>query len=338
MVDNYKPNTGGGARAFVQIMHAVIEGGEKKRLNRNSELRDSADIYTLPIFTGEALPGVDAAALARLIPVEFPWAGGTINEKLAEAQLAAHHLPAVGRHWLEWLQTADLSKFDAHYEEERRLWADWLMTHQHEMQNKLRVASNIAITALTWRVLCDCPILADVTRRYSAKLRLGLVLSADMLNTSTDSALEASRFITGISQMVATGRAIVAQIDEEVTGMDRDRLIGWRDGDVTYLLPDLAVATYRRQMDDRLNEFDTNGIGTQMAALGHLAKVSRGRNKLLKRIGEARHWVWVVKSSLIWDEGDGHSEAGGAREPGLATGEAQGRLISGAGSDLPLNF
>jgi hypothetical protein len=321
MIDNYKPNTGGGARAFVQIMHGIIEGGEKKRLNRNSELRDSADIYTLPVFTGEALPGLDAAALARFVPVEFPWGGGAVNEQLAAAQLEAHHLPAVGRVWLQWLEQADLTQFLNHYEEERRVWADWLMEHQREMQNKLRVASNIAIIAVCWRVLCHAPDgLGELARRYTAKLRMGLVLSSEMLNTSTDNALEASRFISGISQMVATGRAIIADIDEEVTGTDKDRLIGWREGEVTYLLPDLAVATYRRQMDDRLNEFDTNGIGQQLAAMEHLLKVSKGRNKLLKRVRGARHWVWCVKSSLIWDES---VEAGdGVREPGAALGLA----------------
>ncbi len=306
LIDNYKPNTGGGSRAFVNLMHAIIEGGEKKRLNRNSELRDSADIYTLPIFTGEALPGIDAAALARLLPLEFPWAGGTINEPLHQAQLLAEHLPAVGLHWLMWLASTNLDKFKEDYEDGRRVWADWLMTHKKETQNKLRVASNLAINALCWRVLCEAPSgLGELAFKYTAKHRLGLAGSAEMLNTSTDSALEATRFLAGLSQLVATGRVLIADIgDKDVLSMDRDRLIGWRDGAVTYLLPDLAVSTYRRQLDDRLNEFDANSVGRQLAALGHLLKTNEGRNKLLKRVHGERHWVWHVRSSLIWDESE----------------------------------
>ncbi|MCA9979878.1 MAG: DUF927 domain-containing protein [Anaerolineales bacterium] len=307
LIDNYKPNTGGGGRAFVNLMHAIIEGGEKKRLNRNSDLRESADIYTLPIFTGEALPGLDAAALARLLPIEFPWAGGEINEPLNIAQVMADDLPAVGRRWIQYIMQSDFSEMAELYDDERRTWAKWLMTHHKEMQNKLRVASNMAINSLSWRILCDAPDgLGEVAGRYAAEHRLGLGLAAAMLTTSTDTALEATRFLSGLSQLVATGRVIIPDIadGDAVLSMDRDRLIGWRDGELCYLLPDLALGTYRRQLDDRLNEYDTNSIGRQLDALGHLARTSAGRNQYHKRIFNERHWVWCLHSNLLWAQDD----------------------------------
>ena len=36
LIDNYKPSTGGGAKAFVGLVHNIVEGGEKERMNRAS--------------------------------------------------------------------------------------------------------------------------------------------------------------------------------------------------------------------------------------------------------------------------------------------------------------
>lgn len=94
-VDNYKPNIGPGERKFVQIMHQVLEDGEKRRLNRTSNLKERQDIRAWPIFAGEDLPQSDAASLARLLGIEFLPAEG-MNEELLRVQRSVQAMSALG--------------------------------------------------------------------------------------------------------------------------------------------------------------------------------------------------------------------------------------------------
>jgi hypothetical protein len=74
LVDNFKPSTGDGARGFVSLLHNLLEGGDRERLTRTAELRESRPVHCWPIFTGEDVPDADTAALARLLilPLEPP--------------------------------------------------------------------------------------------------------------------------------------------------------------------------------------------------------------------------------------------------------------------------
>jgi DNA primase len=105
LIDNYKPSTGGGARDLINLLHNILEGGEKDRLNRAAELRETRPIFCWPIITGEDVPDTDAASLARILVVTFTWAPGTPNDELAQAQSQARHLYAVGATWLTWLES-----------------------------------------------------------------------------------------------------------------------------------------------------------------------------------------------------------------------------------------
>ena len=88
LIDNYKPNTGGGSRDFVNLIHNLIEGGEKERLTRTAELRDNKPIYCWPIVTGEDVPGDDPASLARVLVVPFEWERGKPNDQLSQGTTA----------------------------------------------------------------------------------------------------------------------------------------------------------------------------------------------------------------------------------------------------------
>jgi Domain of unknown function (DUF927) len=105
LIDNFKLNTGEGARGFVNLVHAILKGGEKERLTRASELRAPKPIYAWPFLTGEATPNDDPASLARLLVVTTTWPQGEPNKPLAAAQRWAPHLSAVGGSWVAWLES-----------------------------------------------------------------------------------------------------------------------------------------------------------------------------------------------------------------------------------------
>ena len=146
LVDNYKPTTGGGGRDFINLIQNILEGGEKERLNRASELRDTKPIFTFPIFTGEDVPADDSASLARVLVVPFDWQHGQDNPVLAQAQAHRQHLAAVGRSWISWLESTASAPIIAQaaglFEKTRAEWAAKLREVRPDAANPLRVASN----------------------------------------------------------------------------------------------------------------------------------------------------------------------------------------------------
>jgi hypothetical protein len=324
LVDNFKSNTGGGSSALVNLIHTIIEGGEKKRLDRNSNLRDTAAIYALPVFTGESLPALDAAALARLLPIQLPWNKGETNGALRLAQESAADLPAIGRAWLEWLMATDMDQWSDGFEDERRDWADWLIRTQPTMQNKLRVAQNLAAVSTTWRIVCTHPELGPIAQQYAERLREGLAMIAEQLNTGTDHALECQRFLGGMAQLLASGRVILCAVGSiVVTPSDIDRVVGYIEGEIVYLLPEMAMAAFRRMLDDRLNEFDTASLASQLDALGLLVRKNGGRRTYMKRVTPTGGVIrtWAIPKSALWPAEESAEET---REPGVALGMANG--------------
>ena len=105
-LDNFKANTGDGARGLVNLIHNLLEGGDRERMLGARELKESRPIHCWPVFTGEDVPASDPATLARVLVVPFEWSHGADNPRLTAAQAAAAHLPAVGRAWLDWLASS----------------------------------------------------------------------------------------------------------------------------------------------------------------------------------------------------------------------------------------
>jgi hypothetical protein len=70
-IDNYKPNTGFGFHDLVNLIHNILEGGEKDRLTRASTIKEARPVHCFPIITGEDVPDHDPATLARLLLIAF---------------------------------------------------------------------------------------------------------------------------------------------------------------------------------------------------------------------------------------------------------------------------
>jgi hypothetical protein len=211
LVDNFKPSTGDGARGFVNLLHNLLEGGDRDRLTRTAELRESRPVYCWPVFTGEDVPDADTAGLARLliVPFEPPRAEDARLEALGRAQALAAHLPAVGEAWLAWLEGAgaaaaveDGSRFPGM----RARWLEHLRGLQAESANPLRVASSLACNELAWDAMRRCPELGALAERFADAHLAGLLLTAEEMGGRTVVSLEAARFLAVLRELLATGR------------------------------------------------------------------------------------------------------------------------------------
>lgn len=283
LIDNYKPNTGGGVKAFVNLVHNIVEGGEKDRLNRNSELKETKPVFCWPIFTGEDVPDTDPASLARILVVKFGYPKGQTNGALTGAQQLAPHLQVVGNAWLEWLES-DRGKqaaadAKARFEPTRDTWALSIKQHQPDTVNIMRLATNLATNELTYDVMMKHPDLNDIFKPLAGQHLEGLNTIANSMADTTASSLEAHRFIETLTALCNADRLkFTARADQTIH--DPDKHIGWKDNDGYYLVPDLAIAAVLGLMGKNyLNDISKQNLYSQLDELGYVASRDEKHSK-----------------------------------------------------------
>ena len=310
LIDNYKPSTGGGPKELINLIHNIMEGGEKERLKQSSELRETKPVFCWPLFTGEDVPDTDPAALARLLLARFVWPKDQANEALASAQDDAEHFCAVGRSWLEWiaepLGRAAIETVTKTFRERRAKWAADLRGQQADMVNVLRVASNLASNELTWLVMEQHPSIGPVLKGQDQQLRRRKDLErvAEDMGASTTSSLEAHKFMAIIRELLASGKAVLRdRAASNVTGFreyEPDRVIGWVDSDQTaYLLPAVARHMVDTLTPSALGNVSSKTLHGQMADHGMLQ--SRGRQDyetVVQAAGKSRRTLHVTAAVL----------------------------------------
>lgn len=307
LIDNYKPGVPPGEAGFYALLHAMVEGGEKDRLNRNSELKDSKAIYTWPIFTGEDIPDKDAASLARVLKLE--WTGGD-SDRLGQAQALASHLAAVGVAWIEWLESPEgrlaAQEAGAKFQAYRARWAKLLKEHNKDAQNAMRVASNLASNELTFELMCHpgSPVGLQCRSEYLPEAHhRGLQAVALSMANETAASVEATRFLHALQEILHVREYSGSADGYKELRTDSDVLVGWQDSrNEFYLKMELA----RKAVDDLLrrdglNQVTNNKLYAQLDALGLIA--SRGsdgkttQNKWFN--GEQGRVLHLVKKALL---------------------------------------
>jgi hypothetical protein len=305
LFDNYKPTTGKGDQGFINLIHNVIEGGEKARLNRNSELKDRKDIRAWPIVTGEDLPDTDPASLARLLTVEFSWTNGEDNPELTAAQERPEDLSRVGTAWIEWLQSEDgrevLSELEESFPERRKKWAAYLRKRRPDMVNILRVASNLATNTLAFNAAARCPVLREVLESHREAYQEGMLSIAYNMGDYTCESLEARRFIEGLKSLKAAGRARFAQrLGDDYTIDDQ---VGYKDAEGYYLILDLAMEAveelYKRS--GGLGGVTRQTLCSQLKDIGLVARTGRNKTTRTVRTGTGRKRVLHLKKDALED-------------------------------------
>ena len=269
LIDNYKPGTGGGARAFISLIHNILEGADKYRLNRASKLRDTKPIHCWPLCTGEDVPDSDPASLARILIMPFLWQNGEDNANLTKAQTFSEHLSAVGGAWLTWLETKDgrqiATRIASKFPQYRSRWSSELKGIRTDTVNSLRVASNLATNQLTWEIMCEHPTIGAMAQEYREAHLAGLkTIVAITMAEATAEALEATRYLAAIKELVATEIALILNMNERALTELKDRVIGYKDEGGIYLLPKIARRAVERLLGDKLNGISQNALHKQL--------------------------------------------------------------------------
>lgn len=309
LIDNFKPSTGGGPRDFVNLIHNILEGGEKERLTRAATLRETKPVFCWPVVTGEDVPDHDPASLARILVVRSSCEPGAENASLTKAQEFAPHLSAVGLAWLTWLEGEEAKELSQDMREMfpsyRATWAERLRKTRPDMVNVFRVASNLATGELTWRVLTYHPTIGALATHYKQAHLEGLYEVASTMASATAESLEASRYLAVLRELLASQRYILLPKGEAPTNeSERDRMLGWKDDDGSvYLLPKLARDAVSRTLGKDGLAISDQTLHAQLQALGAIQTTNPGREtKRLKCEGKAIWTLHLRKESLVGPE------------------------------------
>jgi hypothetical protein len=309
-IDNYKPNTGFGFHDLVNLIHNILEGGEKDRLTRTSTVKDSRPVHCFPIITGEDVPDHDPATLARLLLIAFEWQAGQPNEKLALAQMETEQLSAIGLIWLQWICSEEgqrtIKETARFLPATRDSWASFLRSQRKDMVNILRVATNIATNELTWSIALQHPVLGELFAPYSQAHGDGLRRIAENMAKMTTEALEAVRFLSGLRELLATGQATLIECSrkpEDVSLYERDRMVGWQDDEGVYLLPTVALERIRKVFGAQSIPVSLQVLYSQFEGLKLIA--AKGRDKVTRSLrvhGEVQRVLHLVPAALTAEE------------------------------------
>jgi hypothetical protein len=304
-IDNYKATHRDGAGKFVSVVHTILEGRERERLNRNAELRETREYASTLLVTGEDLPE-EASTVARLLPVE--WSTPPNFDKLTELQAIANHLPAVGRLWCEYLSSIAELPMDAWKASRSELVS---VAKEAGAINPGRIGTTVAILKQVWMMALSSP-LGEVLKDYSSDFENGLVSLIKSTAEAAEDATEASQFVDTLKELISSGRCIVLNhiyTGEEIT---RPNVIGWRlkeDGKDTgevAILPKLAMDAVRRVTGPQAmaQEIGPKSLYRQLQEAGLVTQGSgKGQRLAIKRAGSKTVRVLIFKPDTLMSDG-----------------------------------
>jgi hypothetical protein len=319
LIDNYKPNTGNGKNDFVNLIHNILEGGDRKRSGRDGELKDTKLVRCIPIVTGEDLPREDAASIARILLVTFEWQRGEPNDALTAAQELSEHLCAVGWTWIQWLQTeagrAACKAAGRAFPRLRAEWAASLSRIEKDSANIARVASNLAVNQLAWELVCQHPEIGPALRSYSQAHTAGLRAIARTMAKSTIEAMEAHQYRAALRELIGSGQyKLLERSLGKPDNYEHDRVLGWRDNDGVYLLPAIALNAIKRLLGPNSLLISPQTLYGQMEQMRWFAVKGAGQTTRLVSIGGEKLRVLHLLPTILDADDEG---AAALEETGL---------------------
>lgn len=302
-IDNYKGTHRDGPSKFVSVVHTILEGRERERLNRNAELRETREYASTLLVTGEDLPE-EASTVARLLPWE--WSSPPNTDQLTELQQIAHHLPAVGRLWCRHLSNGTEVDMDAWRKSRAELVK---VAEAAGAINPGRIGTTAAIMKLVWKTALTSPF-GEVLAPYTQDFEKGLASLIQTTAEAAQEATEASKFVDTLKELISSGRCIIRdQIDtgQEIT---LSGVIGWRlkdpdkDAGGVAVLPKLAMEAVRRVDGPQAQSIGPKTLYRQLEEAGMIAEGSgKGQRLAVKRVGSKTARVLVFKPGILIDDG-----------------------------------
>lgn len=310
LIDNFKPGTGSGQKDGQTFIHGLLEGTERKRLNRDGTRRETKELRSWLVFTGEDRID-DAASVARTLEIHVTRPPDADVERLSRVQERSHELPRIGGAWLDWLLSGEaapvINAEKREVGERRSAWAARLRKANPDMVNVLRVATSLAIIETTWHIALHHPTLGAVLRRWTPQFIEALGVCNGVMANAAASSFEATRYLNALRGLLTGGRAYLQPKANDANPEERRAFLGWEDDERVYIHPELAynAALESLKHQNGLNGVKQNTISKQLDSLGYLVQKESGHFSVKKRLGSGKPRVLVFDSSRFYGDDDG---------------------------------
>lgn len=313
ILDNYKPIFDPKGE-LLEIVHGIVEGGDKRRSTTQLTARESRPIATLPILTGEAVERKEASSLARMLLMRFTEADeNEMLPKITRAQETAHNLSYVGNTWLDYLETPEgkLAAAKAHDRliAERSYYLKQIRKANPMAANPHRIASNLAVLKLAFDLACECPGFGSNLKERSDLFNQEMEKIVGAMATNAGDAVECVRLIATIRSMITSGYAKIVQTreDEYTAIRDHKPIIGRMPNSGPGVYIDLipAITAAKAYSGDSFGLLSHTDLTEQMDAKGWIAsKTAPYRTKRVKIDGKAIYMLHLTDKALSDDPDD----------------------------------
>lgn len=303
LIDNYKPNLGGGEQDLLKIIQSVVEGKDKLRLDQQGNFRPATTLDAWAIITGEAGIESDTSAVARCVEVKMEKASNA-SEHLSVISENEMHLPKVGSAWLNWLSSQEghekIELVRPRWKEVNKKWNE--KATKAGVKNSGRVAANLSCLEIAFLLLTSCFYFFWL-KKYSPIFYVMLDVILERMAVTTTEAREGVRFLEALSELIGSGGAVIGGHRSVRPNPELLKpFIGWDNPEegVVYLLPKTALQAARR-----LSEFKItmNALYQQLDELAAIAEKDSEHTCIRKTCGGVQQRVLCIeRKSLIKDE------------------------------------
>lgn len=304
-VDDYK-SIYADERTFTRFLQSYSRGMGRGRLTREAKLRQERPCRGTLLSTGETVLEGEASVLSRMLVLDVPpWEqrdpGG---DALEQADLMRPYLSGFTVKFAAWIaqqvEEGDLiSRLAREFALSVSGYRDRLKASGMAMSNTGRVIQNWAVLVTVYRRLwqfLDAHDAADVLPGWQDVI----VETAQSVRQERASEV----FLNGLSQLLASGEVMLAT---DTRNPEEPRpgttLVGYRDAEYIYLLPEVAFREVNRVQPLR---FTVAAIGSQLREDGVLVPGNSSSHLTVQvRVRDTRARLWRLKAEVLTgDSGD----------------------------------
>lgn len=206
ILDDVKTTNPKDSQSYVSLIHAVIEGKDKARGNKDGTLRDSKEFLCTPIITGEIRPE-EASTTARVL--NLVWSKAACNkDALTDVETHVSDLSIIGYHWLRFLAGSELNLVDGFNEARSKKFQEF---SSKRYVNPGRLATIYTLVRSAWGLLRASP-LGDVFDEFSSPFVESLDRAIEVQGQAVTGETELEKFMSGLREILASRPGIVQSL------------------------------------------------------------------------------------------------------------------------------
>lgn len=311
IIDNVKATDSKDAMAYIAIIQATMEGGEKLRGKKDGGLRNSSEFLVTPIVTGE-IKVSEASTSARML--NLAWGKSQDNSRLTYIQERAEYLPVIGYHWLRYLAATHHDLKQGFDQARAKLAATYAA---RGYVNPGRLANIYCLLRGIWTLIEDGPF-GDIASEHNSAFVEALDEAIEAQGLEVTAETEIARFLAAVANLRAS-RPDLFMIGELPSSSDK--IIGRENELGLFLFPEETLALLK-QMGVFTQVPSESSITKALKEDGYLREIKDRRRLNTTMINGVKVSGWWLKAG--WDDD----------QPAFEDGSHKPCDLSGAEQDL----